>query len=102
MGEKPEPGSLWAVEEAGGQEAKAEGNVQGNAEDACMKAQTVNEECCGSKAVGIKAAEIKAPGAEKSRLPIRDGAFFAIVILIMMTLQPLFGSVLWNIWYDLR
>ena len=42
VGEKPEPGSLWAVEEAGGQEAKAEGNVQGNAEDACMKAQTVN------------------------------------------------------------
>ena len=27
VGEKPEPGSLWAVEEAGGQEAKAEGRL---------------------------------------------------------------------------
>lgn len=102
VGEKPEPGSLWAVEEAGGQEAKAEGNVQGNAEDACMKAQTVNEECCGSKSCGNKGCGNESSGAESPVCRYEMELSFAIVILIMMTLQPLLGSVLWNLWYDLR
>ena len=102
VGEKPEPGSLWAVEEAGGQEAKAEGNVQGNAEDACMKAQTVNEECCGSKGCRNKSCGNKSSGAESPVCRYEMELSFAIVILIMMTLQPLLGSVLWNLWYGLR
>ena len=102
VGEKPEPGSLWAVEETGSQEAKAEGNVQGNAEDACMKAQTVNEECCGSKSCGNKGCGNESSGAESPVCRYEMELSFAIVILIMMTLQPLLGSVLWNLWYDLR
>ena len=102
VGEKPEPGNLWAVEEAGGQEAKAEGNVQGNEVDACMKAQTVNEECCGSKSCGNKGCGNESSGAESPVCRYEMELSFAIVILIMMTLQPLLGSVLWNLWYDLR
>lgn len=102
VGEKPEPGSLWAAKESGCQEVKAEGNVQGDAEDACMKAQTVNEENCGSKICGNKGCRNKSSGAESPVCRYEMELSFAIVILLMMTLQPLLGSVLWNLWYGLR
>ena len=54
------------------------------------------------KAVGIKADGNKSSGAESPVCRYGMELSFAIVILIMMTLQPLLGSVLWNLWYGLR
>ena len=89
VGEKPEPGSLWAEEEACDEDA--------NVADACMQAQTVNEVSCGSKSSGNNSS-----GQESPACRYEMELSFAIVILLMMTLQPLLGSVLWDLCYGFR
>ncbi|WP_455616408.1 VanZ family protein [Eisenbergiella sp.] len=85
VGEKPEPGSLWAEEEADGPEVTGEAD----AENAWMETQIVNEECRGSKNAGQESPVCR----------YEMELSFAIVVLLMMTLQPLLGSVLWDLWY---
>ena len=68
----------------------------------CKEMRTMNEEYCGSKSCGNKGCGNESSGAESPVCRYEMELSFAIVILIMMTLQPLLGSVLWNLWYDLR
>ena len=98
VGEKPDPGSLWAEGEADGPGVKAEADTQ----NYCMQEQAVNEEGRSGKSGGSKSSESKNAGSESPVCRYEMELSFAIVILLMMTLQPLLGSVLWDLWYGFR
>lgn len=98
VGERPDPGNLWAEGEADGPGVKAEADTQ----NYCMQEQTVNEEGRSGKSGGSKSSESKNSGSESPVCRYEMELSFAIVILLMMTLQPLLGSVLWDLWYGFR
>lgn len=98
VGEKPDPGSLWKEEEACGREGNAAAKT-GGVREQILQEQSLQEQRTQEQSTQEQSIQEQSAYEESPVCRYEMELTFAIVLLLMMTLQPLLADALWNLWY---